>query len=192
MKTIKLSIITIVLGITSTLSMAQDNIKLKTITDEVVVNVSPEKAWQILNSYGDVGSYHSSIEKSVLLNNSTNEGYMGCERQCTIENGKKDIVVDEKIVEYVEGQYYKYDVTKSENFPIQKFYNTFGVKTNDKGQTVIYVISEYRLDPGFMSGLAKGKLSKGSHQALIAYKHYMETGEKNVDPKILKKMYRKV
>lgn len=186
----KITITALLLSFVSTIAVAQNDIKLTKTQKELVVNVTPEKAWEILNSFGDVGSYHSGIVRSSSLNNSKNEAYLGCERQCTIDNGKKDIVVDEKIVEYVDGKYYKYDVTKSVNFPIQKFYNTFGVKTNEMDETVIYVISEFRLDPGFMTGLAKGKLAKGNQQALIAYKHYMETGEKNVDPKVLKKMYK--
>lgn len=165
-------------------------IKLTKLTDEVVVNVTPAEAWAVINSYGDVGSYHSAIAHSRSMNGSPNEGKMGCERECTIENGRKDVVVVEKIIEYEEGSYYKYDVTDWKNFPIKKFYNTFGVKTNAQGQTVIYVISEYRLTSGLMTRMAKGKLKKGNHRALLLYKHYMETGEKNADPKAVEKQYR--
>jgi hypothetical protein len=189
MKKIIVSMTVFVLG-TAGLSFGQKEIKLTSTGDEVIVNVTPEKAWEVINSYGDVGAYHSGIIHSKSINNSKNEGYLNCERQCTIENGRKDIIVDEKIVEYVEGQYYKYDVTRTENFPVKKFYNTFGVKTNAENQTVIYVKSEFRLDPGFLTGFAKGKLRRGNHDVLIAYKHYMETGERNADPKELKKKYK--
>ncbi len=190
MKNLKLTILTVIVALSSLNSMAKDEIKLKRIMDEVIVDITPEEAWKVINSYGDVGAYHTSILSSRSMNGSQNEGEIGCERECTIDNGNKDIVVVEKIIDYREGEYYRYEVTKSDNFPIQKFYNTFGVKVNDLGQTVIYVITEYRLDPGFMIGLFKNKLAKGNHQALIAYKHYMETGEKNADPKMLKKKYK--
>ena len=192
MKTIKLTVAALCVAMIPMTTFAQKEIKLTEITDEIVVDVSPEKAWMVLNSYGDVGSYHAGVASSFSLKGSSNEAEMGGERECTIENGKKDIVVVEKIVEIVEGSHYKYEVTKSENFPIQKFYNTFGVKTNAMNQTVIFIKSQYRLDPGFLTGLAKGKLKKGNHQALISYKHYMETGEPNVDAKTLKRMYRDI
>ncbi len=171
---------------------AQKMKKLTTTAYELTVNVSPDQAWDVLNSYGDVGDFHTSVTSSKPVNDSKIEAYNGCERECTIENGKKDIVVVEKIVEYVEGQYYKYDVTKATNFPVHKFFNTFGVKQNNEGKTVIYVKSEFRLDPGFMTPLAKGKLKKGNKETLLAYKHFMETGEKNVDMKELKKKYKNI
>ena len=115
---------------------------------------------------------------------------MGCSRTCTIENGRKDIVVDEKIIEYVDGKYYRYQVTRVVNFPTKAFFNSFGVKKNAMGKTVIYIKSEYRLNNGLMAMMAKGKLKKGNHDALIFYKHYMETGEKNANKKVLRKKYK--
>lgn len=168
----------------------KEEIKLKQITYEVIVNVTPEKAWEVLKSYGNVGSYHSSIQSSKSIGHSKNEASMGCERQCTIDNGKKDIVVKERIVEIKEGQYYKYDVYEWSNFPLKKLYNTFGVKKNEEGKTVIYQTTDYRLKPGFLTGLMGGKLKKGNRDALIAYKHYMETDEKNVNMDELKKKYK--
>ena len=190
MKTLKLTLAALLIAGTSLISIAQNEAKLKILNDEVVVDVTPEEAWAVIDSYGDVGSYHSGISSSKSLEGSMTEGSMGCSRQCTIENGKKDVVVDEKIVEYVDGKYYRYEVTRFENFPAEVFFNTFGVKVNGEGKTVIYVRSEYRMNSGLMTTMAKGKLSKGNHAALIAYKHYMETGEENVDPKILKKKYK--
>ena len=137
--------------------------KLKTIGYEVTTTVSVEEAWKILDSYGDVGSFHSGIVSSKSLEGSENEASVGCERECTIENGRKDIVVGERIIEYKKGEYYKYDVFYFENFPADKFYNTFGVKINSEGKTVIYVKSEYRLKPAFLSGMMKGKLRKGNN-----------------------------
>lgn len=179
------------IGTTIPLLKAEKPIKLTIIYKERIVDVTPEKAWEILNSYGDVASYHSGVLTSKPVQNSEIEGSMGCVRECTIDNGNKDITIVEKIIEFKEGEYYKYEVTESDNFPIKKFYNTFGVKTNADGKTVIYVKSEYRLDPGFLTGMAKGKLSKGDRDALIFYKHFMETGEKNGDPKTLRKKYKK-
>lgn len=169
---------------------SEKEIKLTTLTSELIVNVTPEEAWKVINSYGDVGSYHSSIVSSKSLNGSPNTGAMNCERQCTIENGKKDIIVDEKIIKFVPGKYYTYEA-HSEQFPAKAFFNTFGVKVNAQNQTVIYVKTEYRLKPGFLTTLTKGKFSKGNDKALLAYKHYMETGEKNTPPDAIEAKYNK-
>jgi hypothetical protein len=190
MKTLTLSILSIILNLMSGEAVAQKEVKLTTTQAELIVNVSTEKAWEVINSYGDVGDYHSGVTSSKSLEGSANLGSMNCERECTIENGRKDIVVVEKIIEYKENSHYRYEFTRTENFPIEKFYNTFGVKKNAEGKTVIYVKSEFRLDPWFLKYMAKGKLRRGNKDALIAYKHFMETGEKNVDIKILRKKYK--
>ncbi|MFI1773332.1 SRPBCC family protein [Thalassobellus citreus] len=168
---------------------AQKKMKLATIHSEQIVNVSPEEAWKVINSYGNVGTYHSAIASSKPINGSNVEGSLGCERQCYILNGKKEIFVDEKIIDFVNNSYYKYTAS-SEQFPAKAFFNTFGVKQNEEGKTVIYVTTEYKLKPWFLTWMAKGKLRKGNEDALLFYKHYMETGEKNADPKTIKKKYK--
>ena len=164
--------------------------KLMQVNYELVVNVTPEKAWNVLANYGNVGSFHSSLKSSKSINGSNNKAKMDCERECIIPNGKKEIMVREKITEIIEGQYYTYDVYEWKNFPLKKMFITYGVKTNNEGETVIYQNSEYRLNPRFLTWPMKGKLRNGARESLIAYKHYMETGEKKVDNKILKKKYK--
>lgn len=58
-----------------------------------------------------------------------------------------------------------------QTYPADKFYNTFGVKSNDSGQTVIYVNTEYRLKSAFLLGVMKGKLTRGNRDAIIVNKH---------------------
>ncbi len=188
MKNLKTILFVVLAGLLSIPVLAQKEIKLKTIHNELIVDVSVKKAWDVINSYGDVGSYHSSIASSKPINGSEVEGSMGCERQCYIQSNKKDIYVDETIIEFVDESHYKY-VAVSEQFPAKAFYNTFGVKKNEQGKTVIFVTTEYRLKPGFMTGIAKGKLSKGNNDALLFYKHYMETGEKNGNPEEIREKY---
>lgn len=180
------------LGVQSNEVFAQEKEvkKLKRVGYEVVVEVSPEKAWEVLSSYGDAGSFHSQLESSKSLNGSPTKAALGCDRECIIPDGKKKILVREKIIKYVEGQYYTYNVYEWENFPINTFLVTFGVKTNEKGQTVIYQSNDYRLKPGFLSGIMKGKLKNGSRDGVLAYKHYMETGEKHADMKEIREKYK--
>lgn len=169
----------------------QKEMKLMKVNYEVEVNVSPEKAWEVLASYGDVGNYHSGVKSSESINGSSNTAEMGCDRVCYLEDGKRKITVKEKIIDFKNGQYYTYDVYDWENFPLKKMQNTFGVKTTNN-KTVIYQTIRYRLKPRILTLPMKGKMKNSAYEALIAYKHYMETGEKNVSMDELKKKYKKV
>lgn len=164
--------------------------KLMKISYELPVSVSTEKAWEVLSNYGDVGSFHSSLISSKSINGSKNNAELNCYRECIIPNGKKEVMVKEKITEIKDGQYYTYDVYDWDNFPLKKMFITYGVKTNSAGKTVIYQNSEYRLKPRFLTWPMKGKMRSGARESLLAYKHYMETGEKKVDIKILKEKYK--
>lgn len=166
-----------------------EKMKLKTVEYEVIVNVTPEKAWEVFVNYGNVGNIHSGVQKSTSLNESGNEAVIGCERECILPNGKKTILVRERIVDISKGNYYKYEVYEWERFPLKKMFVTYGVKTNSKGETIIYQKNEFRLKPKLLTGLMKGKMRNGARESLIAYKHYMETGEENTDMTILKKKY---
>ena len=168
----------------------EKEMKLNSIDYEMVVDVTPQQAWSVLASYGDVGDYHAILDSSKSLNGSPNQAEMDCERECIIPQGKRKIMVRERIIDIKEGEYYTYDVYDWDNFPLRKMHNTFGVKKNDKGQTVIYQHTDFRLKPRFLTWIMKGKLRNGARETLMAYKHYMETGEKRVPVKQLKKKYK--
>ena len=69
-------------------------------------------------------------------------------------------------------------------------YNSFGVKVNSEGKTVIYSTINYRLTNWFMEMMAKGKLKKSARDGILWYKDYMETGVKNRNLKELRKKYK--
>ncbi len=163
--------------------------KLSDLYYEVEVNVPSQKAWEVLARYGDVGDFHPSLKSSRSLNGSPVTVAMGADRECTIPNGRKDIVVSEKVIDYKEGEKFTYDVYAWKNFPLRKMQNTFGVVVR-AGKTIIFQRSAYRLKPGFLTGLMKGKVRSGMREVLIAYKHILETGEEKPDLKLLRKRYR--
>jgi len=166
--------------------------KLAEVYYEIVVDVSPQKAWEVLASYGNVGDFHAGLKSSRALNGSSVAAKMGADRECTIPNGRKDIIVREKITNFEDGKSYTYDVYDWVNFPLRRMRNTFGVKVGGGGKTVLYQRTQFRLKPGFLTVILKGKLRGAARDGLIAYKHFMETGEPNVDMKSLKKKFRSV
>ena len=72
--------------------------KLSKVQYEMVVNTSPQKAWEALASYGNVAEFHPQLESSRTLNGSDSKAALGCDRECIIPNGKKKIIVKEKQV----------------------------------------------------------------------------------------------
>lgn len=164
--------------------------KLTEVNYEMPVNVTAEKAWEVLASYGDVGDFHTGIKSSEALNGSPTYAEKGADRICVIPNGKKNIIIREKITDINFGNEYTYNVYDWENFPLARMHNTFGVRKNGSVNSIIYQRTLFRLKPGFLTAIMKGKLKSGARDTLIGYKHFMETGEPNVDMKILKKKYR--
>ena len=164
--------------------------KLQSVAYEVPVSVTTQQAWKVLTDFGNAGSFHSQLESSKSLNGTSPRAELGCERECIIPDGKKKIMVRERIIELVEGQYYTYEVYEWKNFPINTFYVTFGVKTDEDGKTIVYQRNDYRLKPGFLTGMMKGKLRNGAREGVLAYKHYMENGEAHADMELIKQKYK--
>ena len=131
----------------------------------------------------------STIDEGSALNGSLNLAVLGAERESIIPKGIYNIIQKERIIELVDGAYYTYEVYDSENFSVKKMYVTYGVKLDNEGNTVLYGITEYKMNSGLATRMVKGKLSKGNMDSLIAYKHFIETGEENGDIDSLRKRY---
>lgn len=172
--------------------MKKDGMKLAVVHEEMVVNASPAEAWKVLaDEYINVGDYQHGIYESGGEAGMPETGN-GAGRYCKIKFGKRDILVKEKIVEWQEGETekeYTYDVYEWKNYPLKKMYNTWGVKLNDKGETVLYNTIYYRLKPRMMTGMVRGQMVGAAINAILGYKHFLETGRKNIPPDELRVAY---
>jgi len=185
MKLVK-TLLTLVICIVAGQSYAQEKAeKIKTIKYETVVNVTPQKAWEVLSDYVNVGEFHGGVQSSHIIG-SKGQG-IGGDRFCQID---EKVSVKEKITTWKEGEYYIYEVYEWENFPLKRMYNSFGVKVNSEGKTVIYSTINYRLKNWFFELMAKGKLKKSARDGILWYKDYMETGVKNRNLKELRRIYK--
>ena len=162
---------------------------MKIISNEVIVNSSPEDVWQALASFGNVSSFLSTIDEGGALNGTLNLAVVGSERESIIPQGINNIIQKERIIELMEGVYYTYDVYESESLPVKKMLITYGIKLNEEGNTVLYSRIKYKMNSGLKTRMLKGKLDKGNMDSLIAYKYYIETGEENRDIEVLRKQY---
>lgn len=166
-----------------------DGEEMEVLENEVIVHNSHEAVWNALSSYGNVSSFNTTIDDSIMLNGTKEEASLGAEREIQIPDGINNIINKERIVTFVDGVYYTYEVYQSENFPTKKMHVTYGVRLDHKGRTVLFSKIFYRLNNGFVTNLFKKKLKKANFDSLLSYKDYIETGEQNTDIKILRKRY---
>lgn len=151
--------------------------KLARVAYEVEVEVSPEEAWAALADFGGVQDYVASITGSDWIG----EAELGHEaaRYCDISLPRRSVHVKERIFAFEDGAYFTYDVYDWTNFPLKQMHNTFGVRVDDQGRTHLYNVIDYKLKPALLTGVMRGQLRNSARNALLAFKHYLETGEAN-------------
>jgi Polyketide cyclase / dehydrase and lipid transport len=164
-----------------------NGIKLTEVSTSININALSDKTWDALSHYGDVHTFHGGVVNSVSGEESTNKAELGAVRTCDILDGKKEVMLKERITEYEEGNFYRYEVFEWKNFPLKVMFFAFSVnKINNKKSRLTLTIN-YRLNPGFMTNLMKWKIRKLEKSVLTGYRNYIETGEKNVPIKTLEK-----
>lgn len=166
-----------------------DGEKMEVLENEVIVHNSHEAVWNALSSFGNVSGFHTTIDESVALNGTEDKASLGAEREIQIPDGMNNIINKERIIKYIDGVYYTYEVYESENFPTRKMHVTYGVRLDHRGRTVLFSKTFYKLNNGFLTNLFKRKLKRANFDSLLAYKYYIETGERNTNIKILRKRY---
>jgi len=163
--------------------------KMKFLENKVIVNNSPEAVWKALVAFGDVSTFHSTIDESIVLNGSGAQAMLGAEREVQIPDGINNIINKERIIKIIDGVYYTYDVYESENFPMKKMQVTYGVRLDHKGRTILFSKTFFKFNNALASSLLKNKLDRANKDSLLAYKNYIENGEENADIKELRKRY---
>lgn len=160
-------------------------IKLTSVASEIDIDAPAEEIWQALLHYGDVANFHAGVEASKPAKNCGPKAALGAVRTCDVRDGRREIKLVERITEFNDGHSYRYEVFEWENFPLKVMFFGFSIVEKDGGKRALRLIQNYRLKPGFMSSLMKWKIRQMQHRILLGYKHYIETGEKNVPIKDL-------
>ncbi len=163
--------------------------KLRKIHYQLQVDITAEKMWQVLSRYGDVSQFHAGVKQSYSQTGSINSASMGAERVCHIVDMGLKITLKERITEYEEGRYYKYEVYEWKNFPIQKMIFAFTIIDSNDSYSTLGIDIEYLAKPAFLTPLMAGKMKNLACDILLGYKHFAETGINNVPIKKLKKKY---
>jgi hypothetical protein len=164
--------------------------KLKKIHQEMQIQTSSEKMWNILSQYGDISRFHGGVVESHKEQGSEDVASLGCERICNIVDLGLHITLKERIVDYVEGESYQYEVYEWKNFPIKKMLFGFKINKINEVSTLLAIDIDYKAKPAFLTPLMAGKMKRLARDVLLGYKHYAETGEMRVPIKKLKSKYK--
>ena len=155
-------------------------IKLTTVTSEIVIEAPRRAIWDALSHYGDVSTFHAGVAKSTHHDGRDNTAALGAERTCLIQDGKREVTLVEKITDFSEGEYYRYEVFDWKNLPLRAMFFAFEIVERGGNEHLLRLSQHYRLKPGFLSRPMKFKIREQQRGILLGYKHYIETGEKNV------------
>ncbi len=152
----------IVLLFVSQLSAQQfvDGEKLEVLENQVVVQNSHEAVWKALTAFGNVSKFHTSIDDSMALNGTKEEAKLGAEREVQIPDGINNIIHKERIVTFIDGVYYTYEVYESENFPTKKMQITYGVRLDEKGRTILFSKTFYKLNNAISTRVFEKEIEK--------------------------------
>jgi hypothetical protein len=164
--------------------------KPKRLHQAAQIKVPREKMWEILSQYGNVSLFHAGVVKSLKEHGSRDQASLGCERICNIVDMGMKITLKERIVDYVEGESYKYEVYDWKNFPIQQMSFGFSIIDSTPATTTLAIDIEYQAKPAVLTPLLAGKMRTLARDVLLGYKHYAETGEKRVPIRELRNLYR--
>lgn len=170
-----------------------DGKKFKVHYYEYEINKTMDEVWaEVMGNFVNVGQIHKSINESHCESGDVKNGE-GAARFCSLDFGGKKIDIKERITEVTETanrKEYTYDVYETKGFPA-KVYNTWVVRKDDNGKVYLGNAFVMRGKPAIMTGMMMRKLKKlgGVRNAVLAYKHYLETGEKKVDPSVFASLY---
>jgi len=163
---------------------------LKNIYEEMPVDVTAEQMWQVLSVYGDVSGFHSGVKQSYKVEGSANKACIGGERVCNIVDMGLKIQLKERIIDYQEGIGYQYEVYEWKNFPLRKMLFKFSIRENISGGVLLRLDIDYKAKPAILTSIVAWKMRILIHDVLLGYKHYAQTGEKNVPLSTLRRKYK--
>jgi len=144
------------------------------VTKEIWIEAPTDKVWRVLADIGAIQDYSPNVAKSHATSEAT--AGEGASRHCDLLPMG---TVEERIVEWQEGQQYTIDIYASKNVPFNGVAH-FAVKPNGSG-TIVTQTMEFTMKGGVVGALAGRPMEKQIGRViegnLLGLKHYVETGE---------------
>jgi len=168
--------------------------KFRVIYYEHAIDKTPEEVWaEVSGNYIHVDKVVASITEAHCESGDITEG-LGAKRFCAIDFGKRKVEVKEEVIDFNNSsndrKEFTYQVYESKGFPA-KVYNTWIVRKGEDGKTYLGTAFKLRANFALLTGMMARQLKKqgGVKSGVLSYKHYLETGERNVDAKKLMALY---
>lgn len=150
------------------------------IKNKVIINASKDKIWEILSDFGNVQNLSPGIAKSYLTSDIKNG--LGATRHCDFTSMGSQ--VEERIIEWDEGNSFKIELYDTKNIPMIKGMNAYFELESHKDGTQLSSTFEYHMSNivgSLLNSLKMEKMNKKSWTMFLAgIKYHAETG-KNVD-----------
>ena len=171
--------------------VTHDGTRFRAITYEAPVDAPLETVWaELHDGYTRVEEIHTPIRASFGLPGEPETG-LGAVRHCDLDFKGRDVAIKERIIDLVEGpdhKEYTYDVYESKGFPARVF-NTWRVRRGPAGETLLANVFFYRMRPAVLTRPMAGQIRGAARGSVLAFKHYLETGERKVPPGEIQRRY---
>lgn len=166
--------------------------KFSVVYSEVAIDKTVDEVWnEVAVNFIKADQVIESVNFTRCLSGDTTYG-LGTKRLCNINNQGKTIEIKEEIIEYKEcGDHreFTYLVYDAPDLPLTN-YVTWMVRKGAEGKTYLGSAFIIRANLGFLTGLIAKQLRKsGIRAGVLGYKHYLETGKKNIVAKKLLELY---
>ena len=146
------------------------------LTRQVTVDAPKERVWEVLADFGGVSNWAPTITESRSLTEA-NEG-VGAERTC---DHVKMGTLEERIVEWEEGERYAYIVTKGLPMPMKSLKNDWSAASaNGATRVDLRMVFETKFGPlGTMmeAMMLRRMMRKEMGISLAGLKYHVETGK---------------
>lgn len=163
--------------------------QLHYVSYQIPIYANRQQVWSSLQKFGEIASFHDNVVSSGYLDGAEEFG-LHCERYCEFHPQMGRIpVVKEKIIAIDYGSSYLIDFYEFKNFPMQHMYIQFRIDEDFESNHQVFAACWYQSKPKFFSRFFTKKMRQTLKEILLGYKHYTETGEKNVAMHVLKKKY---
>ena len=147
------------------------------ISRKIIINAPKQKVWDALADFGNVQNMSPNISKSYLTSEKING--VGAERHCDFTS--MGAQVEERIVEWNEGESLKIDIYERKNMPmIADILAEFKLEEKDK-EVILHGSFKYNMSNklgNMMNSLVMKKMNIKTWELFLAgIKHHVETGE---------------
>lgn len=172
-----------------------DQKKFHVLHHELEIDASVDAVWnEVAGNFVNSVDIAESVIASHCLSGDLTKG-LGTERLLHFNFDGTEVEAKERIVDYRDGgdiREFTYDVYESKGSPLTvKVYNTWTVRSGGNGKTLLGTAFVFRPNLAFLTGIIGKQIAKSGslRTGLLAYKHYLETGEKRVEGEKLNALY---